>query len=35
MKLNRRNLLAGTAAVATAPYLGGRAEAQTRAETLR
>ncbi|MGU9980592.1 ABC transporter substrate-binding protein [Phreatobacter sp. HK31-P] len=35
MNLNRRNLLAGTAAVATAPYLSGRAEAQTRAETLR
>ena len=31
MKLNRRHLLAGTAAIATAPHLGGRAEAQTRA----
>ncbi|PTM52407.1 ABC transporter substrate-binding protein [Phreatobacter oligotrophus] len=35
MKLDRRNLLAGGAALATVPHLGREAFAQTRAETLR
>ncbi|WP_439573860.1 ABC transporter substrate-binding protein [Phreatobacter sp.] len=35
MKLNRRDLLAGTAAIAAGPHLVGPAGAQTRAETLR
>ena len=35
MKLDRRNLLAGGAALATVPHFGREAFAQTRAETLR